>query len=332
MTEPIHAVYGTPPDSLVDTPPQAVQCSPRVPGATLLDGLARASLAAIVVQAPQNVVERRRVLALAVRALRPGGRLVALAPNKRGGARLAEEVRLLGCVAVTARPKSHHQIVTAELPERLSYLDEADLDDAVMAGSPRLLPDLGLWSQPGLFSWDHVDPGSALLVAHLPCLEGAGADLGCGIGVLARAVRQAGGAGHLTLVDIDRRALDCAEKNVPQGAGIATLWADVRAGRAPLPRGLDFVVCNPPFHDGGAEDRALGQAFIRAAAGMLRPGGTLWLTANRHLPYEAPLREAFDTVEPLAEDGGYKIFAARLAAKAAKSAASVHKRKPGVRA
>ena len=74
---------------------------------------------------------------------------------------------------------------------------------------------------------------------------------------------------------------------------------------------LDFVVMNPPFHDGGAEDRALGVAFIETAAKALRKGGTCWLTANRHLPYERPLAGAFSKVELRAEAGGYKIYEAR---------------------
>jgi 16S rRNA (guanine1207-N2)-methyltransferase len=71
------------------------------------------------------------------------------------------------------------------------------------------------------------------------------------------------------------------------------------------------VVMNPPFHDGGTEDRALGVAFIAAAAKALRKGGVCWLTANRHLPYEAPLDEAFAKVTLKAERGGYKIYEAR---------------------
>ena len=73
---------------------------------------------------------------------------------------------------------------------------------------------------------------------------------------------------------------------------------------------LDFVVSNPPFHDGGAEDRRLGQAFIAKAAAMLRKGGVLWLVANRHLPYERPLAEAFARVRPVADRDGYKVFEA----------------------
>jgi 16S rRNA (guanine1207-N2)-methyltransferase len=85
----------------------------------------------------------------------------------------------------------------------------------------------------------------------------------------------------------------------------------VRAGLGDL-AALDFVVMNPPFHDGGVEDRALGQAFIRAAHRMLRPGGALWLVANRGLPYEAVLAELFGArVTPRGEAGGYKVLEAR---------------------
>lgn len=80
-----------------------------------------------------------------------------------------------------------------------------------------------------------------------------------------------------------------------------------------LPAGLDFVVCNPPFHDAGEEDQSLGKLFIERAADMLRPGGQLWLTANRHLPYEVILRERFETVEAIADRAGFKVFAATKA-------------------
>ena len=86
-------------------------------------------------------------------------------------------------------------------------------------------------------------------------------------------------------------------------------WSDVRA--APDLSGLDFVVMNPPFHDGGAEDKALGQAFIRRGRDMLRKGGAMWLVANRHLPYEAVLNEQFSAVTPRADKAGFKVYEAR---------------------
>ncbi len=308
----VHGVYGKVPDGLVECPDGSLQCSPRVPGCTVLSDLPPASCPGLIVHAPASTIERRHVLALALRALVPGGDLTVLAANSKGGMRLADELTAFGC-GIAASHRRHYQIMRTQRPTHV-----VNLDDAIEAGSPRLLPELGLWSQPGVFSWDRIDPGSQLLLDHLPVLTGHGADLGCGIGVLARAIRHGAEAPRMTLIDIDQRALAMARCNVP-GDGVTLLWADVRT--APnLPAGLDFVVMNPPFHDGDAEDRALGQACIQKASAMLRPNGVLWLTANRHLPYEATLKPLFRTVDQLAQANGYKIFMARKASATARDA------------
>ena len=83
----------------------------------------------------------------------------------------------------------------------------------------------------------------------------------------------------------------------------------MRKGETGL-KGLDFVVMNPPFHDGGIEDQTLGQSFIRRAAEALRPGGVCWLTANRHLPYEAVMKPLFRRIALKDEAEGYKIYEA----------------------
>jgi 16S rRNA (guanine1207-N2)-methyltransferase len=71
---------------------------------------------------------------------------------------------------------------------------------------------------------------------------------------------------------------------------------------------LDTVVTNPPFHAGRAADPDLGRAFIAAAAAMLKPGGQLWLVANRHLPYETAMAAQFRSVEEVAGDARFKIL------------------------
>ena len=183
------------------------------------------------------------------------------------------------------------------------------LAEAVEAGRPRLVEGLGLWSQPGVFSWDRLDPGTALLLDHLPALAGRGADFGCGIGVLAKAALASAKVKAITLVDIDGRAVEAARRNV-EDPRAEIRWADLKSGAAGLAN-LDFVVMNPPFHLGGVEDQALGQGFLQRAASVLRRGGALWLTANRHLPYETVLKPLFSRVETRAEARGFKIIEAR---------------------
>ena len=296
------AVYGNPPPDVIETPKGAAQLSPLIPGSTDIASLADASQDELALLVPGGAIEARYLLAQALRVLRPGGALAAAAPKDRGGLRLKKTLAALGCeVAETSR--RHHRICEVERPDV-----SLALAPAIAEGAPRILPS-GLWSQPGVFSWDRLDPGSELLLQHLPALSGRGADFGCGVGWLSRAVLTSPAVAALTLIDIDRRAVECAEHNIVDSRA-SFVWADVRTAAKAL-SDLDFVVMNPPFHDGGQEDRRLGQAFIRAAADALRTGGRLWLTANRHLPYGAVLAEAFKAVTPVADGGGYKIYEAR---------------------
>jgi 16S rRNA (guanine1207-N2)-methyltransferase len=295
-------VYGAPPLELARSAADAVQLSPLAPGSEPLERLDDASLSALTLAAPAGTLERRYVLAQALRVLTPGGRLTALAPKDKGGARIRADLESFGCV-VHETAKRHHRIAVTLRPEA-----PVGLGVAIEAGGQQRPAALGLWSQPGVFSWDRADPGSALLARAHPALSGDGADLGCGVGYLALTVLASPKVTSLALIDIDRRAIEAARRNVADPR-VAFAWADVRSADA-APSGLDFVVMNPPFHDGAAEDRALGQVFIRRAAQMLRKGGVCWLVANRHLPYEAVLAEVFSRATQRTDAGGFKVYEA----------------------
>lgn len=296
-------LYGVPAPGLIDVPPGAQQVSPLVPGSADLATLPDASADEAFVLAPGGTLERDYVLAQTLRALKPGGRLTAFAPKDKGGSRLRKVLEAFGC-QVGEDARRHHRFCYVERPVR-----PARIAEAIAAGAPRVVPALGLWSQPGVFSWDRVDTGSAQLIVALPPLAGRGADLGCGVGVLATRILASPAVTTLACIDLDRRATDCAAHNLDDPR-VTVTQADVR--RLDEAAGdLDFVVMNPPFHDGGHEDRDLGVAFVRAAARLLRKGGTCWLVANRHLPYEKPLAEAFAHVEVRSDTGGYKVVEAR---------------------
>ena len=296
-------IYGTPLPELAPMPTAAQQFSPLMPGAQSLENCLPGSLGSFVLQAPPGTVERRYVMALALRALAPIGEITVLAPKDRGGTRLMDELENLGCQP-TQTARRHHKICTLLRPARLEGIDQA-----IAEGAPRIVEGLGLWSQPGLFNWDRTDPGSVLLSQHLPEFAGHGADFGCGFGFLALKVLTGPKVKSLTLIDIDRRAVEAAAHNF-NDPRISTRWADVRK-LGISPNGLDFIVMNPPVHEAGEEDRGLGQTFIREAAARLRQSGTLWLTANRHLPYEAVLKPLFRRIRPVADAGGFKIVEAQ---------------------
>lgn len=178
------------------------------------------------------------------------------------------------------------------------------------AAAMRAHPTHGHVTAPGLFAWDRIDAGSALLARSLPAdLSGVIADLGAAWGYLSRELLDGRDAvERIDLYEADWLALEAARANL-QGRRADFHWHDATR-RLPV-SGYDAVVTNPPFHASRRAEPAIGQAFIRTAATALRPGGRLWLVANRHLPYEATLEACFERLEVVAQAEGYKVLCAR---------------------
>jgi 16S rRNA (guanine1207-N2)-methyltransferase len=161
---------------------------------------------------------------------------------------------------------------------------------------------------PGLFSADGIDPASAALAVALPGkLAGHVVDLGAGWGYLADAVLTRPEVITVDLVEADHRAIEAARRNITDPRA-RFHWAD--ATRWEPSEKADIVVTNPPFHTGREANPALGRAFIATAARILKPRGTLWLVANRHLPYESALAELFREVREMAGTPAFKIIGA----------------------
>lgn len=255
--------------------------------------------------------------ALAKDRLEPGGRVLVAMPNTAGAGRFEKELS-----------KAAGNIVSIQKHKCRAFhalLDEAG--EAVFSAWRELggLREIsGFTVQAGIFSSDHIDPGSQLLADHLPAhLRGNVADLGAGWGFLSDAVlKRCPNIERLDLFEADARALACARLNLAKyrqehlssppcfsqdEPEIHFHWHDVTTG---LPGTYDAIVMNPPFHTGQATDVDLGRAFLKVAAASLRRGGKLLLVANRQLPYEAALEASGLAWRKTAEDRIYKILSA----------------------
>ena len=239
--------------------------------------------------------------------LEPGGRLLAAMPNTAGAARF-EKALANACGNITSLQKHKCRAFHA--------LEDGRWQDEVFAGwrelgRRRVIPNTHFAVEPGMFSVEHIDPGSALLAARLPeTLRGEVADLGAGWGFLSDAVlRRCPRVARIDLFEADARALDCARANLAGHAREMQFhWHDVASG---VPGRYDAIVMNPPFHSGQTTDVDLGRAFLKAAAAALNPGGKLYLVANRQLAYEAALEASGLVWHNAGEDPSYKLLFAQ---------------------
>lgn len=246
-------------------------------------------------------------LALYARAydlLEEGGILLVSIPNTGGAERFEKELKkAAGSVESLQKHKcrAFHAVKSAAW-------DSSLLATWREGGTVRTVPGTTFLVQAGVFSPDHLDPGSKLLTDHLPAgLRGNVADLGAGWGYLSRWVAEhCPNVSRIDLHEADSRALELAKRNL-EGLEVKTrfLWTDVSQG---LPDQYDTIVMNPPFHSGQNTDIDLGVAFVKVAAAALKQGGRLYLVANRKLPYERQLDAAHLNWRKVVEDGTYKLL------------------------
>lgn len=257
---------------------------------------AETGAAAAIVFLPRARAEARAMLVQAMQ-ITGGGPVIVDGQKTDGIDSMLKDCKKHGCVIGTVYSKAHGKIFT---------INGGDFTDWNQP-SAQQTPD-GFVTAPGVFSADSVDRGSAALAAVLPeKLKGVVADLGAGWGYLAHRVLQYEAVREVHLIEASHAALECARHNITDPRA-QFHWADATTYKSA--QAFDHVVCNPPFHTGRTADPALGRAFIAASARMLAGRGTLWLVANRHLPYEATLAEAFIEVELITGDPSFKLFRA----------------------
>ncbi|TIM51859.1 MAG: methyltransferase domain-containing protein, partial [Mesorhizobium sp.] len=127
-----------------------------------------------------------------------------------------------------------------------------------------------------------IDAGSRLLVDNLPGdLRGNIADFCAGWGyVAAEVAARSPGISALDLYEAEFEALEAAKRNIGTTAAEPNFfWIDLLS--EPIERRYDAIVMNPPFHRSRATEPEIGAGMIRAAAKALKPGGRLFMVANR---------------------------------------------------
>ncbi|KIL98886.1 Ribosomal RNA small subunit methyltransferase C [Paramagnetospirillum magnetotacticum MS-1] len=255
----------------------------------------------------KHKAENRANLARAWDLLEPGGILVCCGANALGAASHEREAEKVFGLAGSL---SKHQARTFWM-KRGAGPRPAECAQWLEAASPRPVEGCAMVARAGCFSSEHVDKGSRLLMQCLPeGVAGRVADLGAGWGYLsAEILARFPSVTGVDLFEAESLALEDARTNLGGDPRAAFHWLDVGAG---LPKcdPYDWIVSNPPFHEGRKADPAIGQGFINSAWKAIRRRGKFVLVANRSLPYEAELRRRFREVTLLREADGFKVYLA----------------------
>ncbi len=166
----------------------------------------------------------------------------------------------------------------------------------------------GSWlSQPGIFWWDRVDDGSALLAEHLPGdLDGHVADFGCGWGYLgARAAGARAGITAIDLIDAEHRAHRSGQRQHRRSARLVPLARSRHRGRARdlrRDRLQSALPQRPRRHAARWARHVIVGRRTRTEARR-----TLVIVANRGLPYEPTLTASFASFETLADNNKFRV-------------------------
>ena len=158
----------------------------------------------------------------------------------------------------------------------------------------------------GVFSKQHVDPGSELLCRALPQdISGRVLDMGCGWGAMTIMTLARFPKCEVTMADVNERALALAVSNVKKN--FMTAQALLSDGFEKVEGEFDVVITNPPIRAG----KAVIYKMFEDAKAHLVPGGRLYLVIRKQQGAPSALkflRELYGQAEVIEREGGYWII------------------------
>lgn len=169
---------------------------------------------------------------------------------------------------------------------------------------------------PGVFSQNHLDVGTALLLPYLNQLKsGKLVDFGCGAGVLSAYLAKLDSKHEVYALDVDAFALRSTQMTLEQN-GISATQYHVKAvvGIEDAPTQVDAIISNPPFHQGIRTDYTASEQLCQYAKKHLKPKGELWIVANRFLNYPLLIEQYFGRCQTVTDQQGFKVLYANASA------------------
>ncbi|PWC03293.1 class I SAM-dependent methyltransferase [Agromyces badenianii] len=176
--------------------------------------------------------------------------------------------------------------------------------------------ELSLATAGGVFSPEHLDTGTRILLDRTPAPPAGGdlLDLGCGWGPIAISLALRAPDATVWAVDVNERALDLVRRNTAR-LGITNVNA-VLPEDVPAEVRFAGIWSNPPIRVGKAELHALLTRWLP----RMHDDASAWLVVAKHLGAESLQRWLDEDlgleVDRAAQDKGFRVLEVRTAASA----------------
>lgn len=268
--------------------------------------LPQAAFDRVWLNAPRGREWVRQLVAQAARALRPGGILCLVGPNSGGIRSYISDAMAAGWRVQDVYTKRRYRLAVCSLPSAGLPTPAVEYDVYDFICGDRLYRCAGA---PGVFAWGKLDNGTRALIETMRVEKGERLlDLGCGCGIvgLAAALRGA----RVWCVDHSAAAIETTRRTLALNniTDVTVLPSDCAAAVYDLR--FDVVATNPPFHQGVGVEYDVARQFICDAATVTRPGGRLYLVANRFIRYDTLISEWFRSVQVAYEDRCFWVIRA----------------------
>ena len=239
--------------------------------------------------------------------LKLGSTVLLVGEKKAGIERAAKQLQPYG-KTLKLDSARHCQLWQLIIDKTVSEKPLSDWAQHYRVETPR--GELEICALPGVFSQNHLDVGTAVLLPYLSQVtSGKIADFGCGAGVISAYLAKLNPQNRIFALDVDAFALASTQMTFEQNE-LQPEQLEIKAVRGieDAPLFLHAIVSNPPFHQGIQTDYNASENLCKTSRKHLKSGGELWIVANRFLNYPILIEQHFKACTIKTDQQGFKVL------------------------